>query len=343
MDERYRSLCKKLPTLSDLEEGRRDLAGVLSQAASIGQETLNVDLVYAAVAADGLSLVSVAEAGGKLVRADPWEGPGRLGKAVVQNREVRSWQLGDEAQPTKLDFLDFAGAGAWLGIPIPMADRPCGLLVALREKPDPFSDEDQDLLHIIAEAGSAAIANVRVFHEVESLAVTDELTLVYNYRFLKAALSREVERASRYGQVFSILMLDVDHLKRFNNKHGHLQGSELLRRLAGILSRSSRAIDLVAKYGGDEFLIILPQTRTDGAQAMASRICRAVAEHEFAFCRPGDITISIGVASFPQHGATMEALLAAADEALFQAKRSGRNCSISAQGPGQPGRIPGAA
>jgi diguanylate cyclase (GGDEF)-like protein len=173
--------------------------------------------------------------------------------------------------------------------------------------------------------------------------VTDDLTRVYNYRFMKAALRREVDRASRYGQVFSILMLDVDHLKKFNEVHGHLEGSDLLRRLAEILSRSSRAIDLVAKYGGDEFLLILPQTNTDGATVMGKRICAAVAEAPFPHCRPGDITISVGVASFPQHGASMETLLAASDEALFTAKRSGRNCVVAAQRPGEAGRIPKAA
>ena len=341
--ERYRTLCKQLTGLTDLDEGRRDLAGLLSHAASLAQEILAVDLAYAAVAADGSSLVSLAESGERMVRTDPWEGPGTLGRSVIQNKQVGVWQRGDEPLPTRLDSLDFTGAGTWMGIPIVMTDRPAGLLVAIKESADAFSEEEQDVLGLIAEAAEGAIANLRVFHEVESLAVTDELTRIYNYRFLKAALAREVERASRCGQVFSVLMLDVDHLKKFNEKHGHLQGSELLASLAAILSSSSRAIDLVAKYGGDEFLIILPQTRTEGARAMAERICRDVAENEFAHCKRGDITVSIGLATFPQHGATMEALLAAADDALFQAKRAGRNCVNLATGPGQPGRIPEAA
>jgi diguanylate cyclase (GGDEF)-like protein len=104
---------------------------------------------------------------------------------------------------------------------------------------------------------------------VESL-VTDDLTKVYNYRFMKAALRREVERASRYGQVFSILMIDVDRLKEFNEKHGHLEGSDLLRRLSGILSGTSRAIDLVSKYGGDEFCSSSPdQHRGRGGDGLA--------------------------------------------------------------------------
>jgi diguanylate cyclase (GGDEF)-like protein len=221
-----------------------------------------------------------------------------------------------------------------------MADRPSGILVAGRTESTPWTAQDREMLALLAGLVTMCLSNLRTFQEVESLSVTDDLTRVYNYRFMKAALRREVERASRYGQVFSILMIDVDRLKEFNEKHGHLEGSDLLRRLAGILSRSSRAIDLVAKYGGDEFLLILPQTNTEGAVVMARRICAAVAETAFTFCRPGDITVSVGVASFPQHGASMETLLAASDEALFEAKRAGRNCVMAAKRPGQPDRIP---
>ena len=110
--------------------------------------------------------------------------------------------------------------------------------------------------------------------------------------------------------------------------------------LAGILARSSRAIDLVAKYGGDEFLVILPQTRTEGAVTMGNRIRQAVAETAFAGCQAGEITVSVGVASIPEHGATMEALLAASDEALFRAKEAGRNSVVAADRPGNPARVP---
>ncbi len=335
----YRHLCAKLKDITDLDEGRRDLSGVLARAAQAGQEILGVPLVYAAAAVDGASLVSVVEESSLMVRTEPWEGPGKLGRQVLQAESLKCWRRGEPDSPSAQDFLDLLGAGAWVGVPIPMRDRPAGLLVAVREDDTPFDEAERDLMQLLAEITSASVGNLRAFQEVESLAITDELTRVYNYRFLKTALRREVARASRYGQTFSVIMIDVDHLKRYNEDHGHLGGSELLRQLAGILARNSRAIDLVAKYGGDEFLIILPQTRLDGAVSMGKRVCQAVADSAFPHTQPGAITVSIGVASFPQHGATMEALLAASDAALFAAKRGGRNCVVSAEAPGSPGRF----
>ncbi len=342
-EKTYRELCQRLKDITDLDEGRRDLAGILSRTAGAARELLDAPLVYAAAAADGASLVSVAEEGALMVRTEPWQGPGRLGRTVLQGDGCRVWTRSEEGPPSAHDFLDFVGAGSWIGVPIAMPDRPAGILVALREDPVGFDETERDLMLILTGHAAAALGNLRTFQEVESLAITDELTRIYNYRFLKTALRREVARASRYGQTFSVIMIDVDHLKKYNESHGHLGGSELLRQLAGILARNSRAIDLVAKYGGDEFLVILPQTRLDGAVVMGNRICTAVAGSCFPHCTPGDITVSIGVASFPQHGATMEALLAASDEALFRAKRGGRNRVECAEAPGNPDRIVEAA
>jgi len=342
MDQRYQLLCRELKNLTDLEEGRRNREGILSRAASLAQSLFGARIGYAALDAEKAGVISLAQQGAAVVRTDAWNGPGAVGRFVMQQREIRSWHEDEAPSPSPDDFRGQT-AKAWLGAPLFRSDKIAGLLAVVLDEDRPFDDADKDLLSLLAVHTSSAITNLHVFQEVESLAVTDDLTHIYNYRFMKAALSREVERASRYSQVFSILMLDVDHLKRYNERFGHLQGSALLKRLARILSERSRAIDLVAKYGGDEFLIILPQTRPDGALAMAKRLVAAVAAEPFSHCEPGEITISIGVASFPQHGATMEALLAASDEALFRAKDAGRNCVLAADGPGQPGRIPEAA
>jgi diguanylate cyclase (GGDEF)-like protein len=342
MDDRHRLLYRKLRELGDLDEGRRDFAGLLARAAALTRDAFNTTLAYAAAPSRTGDLISVADAGSP-PRTELWGGPGRLTQLVLQSKEIRHWCAGEEPQPTSIDVLERAGLGAWMGAPIPIVDRAAGILVAARRASEPFGSDERELLGFIAEHTATAVGNLKTFQEVESLSVTDDLTRVYNYRFMKAALRREVDRSSRYGQVFSVLMMDVDHLKKFNEVHGHLEGSDLLRRIAEILSRSSRAIDLVAKYGGDEFLLILPQTNTDGAVVMGKRICAAVAESSFPHCRPGDITISVGVASFPQHGASMETLLAASDEALFAAKRGGRNCVMAAERPGEPSRIPKAA
>ncbi|HEX7878566.1 MAG TPA: sensor domain-containing diguanylate cyclase [Candidatus Eisenbacteria bacterium] len=188
------------------------------------------------------------------------------------------------------------------------------------------NDEAMDLLAVLANQAAVAAETFRLNRRLEQLAITDELTQVYNYRFLKTALRKEVKRAGRFGHEFAILMIDVDNLKKYNEKNGHLRGSELLRKVGRQLLDNSRAADLVAKYGGDEFLIILPLTGSEGAAIMGERVRKAVAETAFVNAEPGVITISIGVAVFPGHGRSVEDLIASADEALFRAKRGGRNC-----------------
>jgi diguanylate cyclase (GGDEF)-like protein len=166
---------------------------------------------------------------------------------------------------------------------------------------------------------------MRLAESVERLAVTDDLTQVYNYRFLKTALRREIKRAGRFGQQLSIVMIDVDNLKAYNDRNGHMRGSLLLREIAGIFAAQIRSWDLVAKYGGDEFTLILPQTGREGAFVAAERMRAAVEEHTFPLAAPGSITISLGVAVFPDEASDAMGLIRVSDLALYQAKRNGRN------------------
>ena len=120
-------------------------------------------------------------------------------------------------------------------------------------------------------------------------------------------------------------MLDVDNLKTYNDQHGHLRGSHLLREMAGLLAEQVRSFDLVAKYGGDEFSVILPQTERDGAMVVAERIRAAIEAHAFPLVQAGQITVSLGLALFPTDGSDVTSLIQAADRALYLAKRNGRN------------------
>lgn len=331
MDQRHKTLLHRLNAISDLDEGRRDADGILSRAAAAAREALS------AVRACAAFRNAVAVASEDATWSEAWTPQGTLAAAVMESKEPRTWCAGEEPAPTFEDWRGRETCAAWMGAPLRADEEESGILTVMRDTP--FDEDDRELLSILAAHTATALSNLITFQEVESLSVTDDLTRVYNYRFLKAALQREVERASRYGQVFSILMIDVDHLKKFNEVNGHLRGSELLRQLAAILSDRSRAIDLVAKYGGDEFLVILPQTTTGGAENMGWRICKAVEQARFSHAQPGQITISTGVSSFPHHGATVQTLLAAADQALFAAKAKGRNCVVAATGPASAAHV----
>jgi diguanylate cyclase (GGDEF)-like protein len=168
-----------------------------------------------------------------------------------------------------------------------------------------------------------AEANARL----AQLAVTDGLTGLYNHRHLHERLTLEVERSQRSGLPLSLLMLDVDTFKQFNDTFGHPAGDEVLRQLARVLTDTRRANDVVARYGGEEFAVILVDTAKFTAAKVAERVRERVAAHDFsdAAQKAGKISVSIGVATFPDDGADAEGLVRAADTALYAAKRAGRN------------------
>lgn len=161
-----------------------------------------------------------------------------------------------------------------------------------------------------------------------NLTIRDDLTGLYNYRYLREFLQKEIARASRHAHSFSLVFLDVDHFKNFNDNHGHMDGDEILCQMAHFLRSRLRKMDLIARYGGEEFIILLPETPAEAAFILAREIRRAIEEHPFAGeeVQPGGkLTISLGIASFPDDGDSMDLLLRKADAALYRAKRSGRN------------------
>ena len=217
-------------------------------------------------------------------------------------------------------------AGPALFVPLRLREQEPGFLAFYRAKgASPFVPGDTHVAMLLAAWMIGSIENLRLAERVEKLAVTDDLTQIYNYRFLKTALRRELKRAARFRQDLSIIMVDVDNLKAYNDVHGHLRGSFLLRETARLLASQVRSWDLVAKYGGDEFTVILPQTGEEGALAVAERLRSAVEEHAFPLTGAGNITISLGIGCFPRDGATLSQLIATADRALYRAKRGGRN------------------
>jgi diguanylate cyclase (GGDEF)-like protein len=186
--------------------------------------------------------------------------------------------------------------------------------------------QELGLFELLARQAGIAIRNAREFERTQTLSITDGLTGSYNYRFLVDTMRKEIGRANRFAEEFSIIMLDVDGLKEYNDAHGHLRGSAVIRSVAQIVSQKLRSIDMLCKYGGDEFVVVLPRTKKQGAALAAERIRAAIDKHPFPGERvTGNITASMGIASFPEDGGTVEDLISSADKALYRAKRHGRN------------------
>jgi diguanylate cyclase (GGDEF)-like protein/PAS domain S-box-containing protein len=172
-----------------------------------------------------------------------------------------------------------------------------------------------------------SIANIRLREALRTQSVRDALTGLYNRRYMEEVMEREVRRAGRSGQSLSLIMLDLDHFKSFNDTYGHDAGDAVLREAAAFLLKHVRAEDFVCRYGGEEFVVILPTADQDGAQARGERLRARMRDlpimHQGKSL--GMITFSIGVAAFPQHGMSPKELMAAADAALYEAKRRGRD------------------
>jgi diguanylate cyclase (GGDEF)-like protein len=169
--------------------------------------------------------------------------------------------------------------------------------------------------------GGTLLDNSRLFVQVQQLAISDPLTGLANYRHLIDVLEAEIERSGRTGREFSVLLLDLDGLKSVNDRFGHLVGSQALRRLAEVLRVHSRAVDTPARYGGDEFALVMPETGTHAARYVANRIRERLATQS----EQPNITVSVGVAVYPSSGMTAERLLMAADEALYAMKQEAKN------------------
>jgi diguanylate cyclase (GGDEF)-like protein len=160
---------------------------------------------------------------------------------------------------------------------------------------------------------------------LELLGVTDGLTGVHNRRFFDETLAQEIKRSERSGAPVALMMLDIDHFKRYNDRFGHQAGDEALRAVAQAVAREIRSVDFVARYGGEEFAVIMPATEGHAAAAVAERVRRAVESRNLRAPEGGPVTVSIGVAVYPEAGGDGPGLVAAADGALYAAKGDGRN------------------
>jgi diguanylate cyclase (GGDEF)-like protein len=229
--------------------------------------------------------------------------------------------------------------GAVLALPLAGRYRRVGALVAFddtaaSQKPK-LAPRVLESVNLLLEPAAMALDSALLLKRAEELSVTDDLTQLYNSRYLNLVLRRETKRASRSGRPLSLLFIDLDGFKGVNDTHGHLYGSRALVEAAGLIRGSARETDVVSRFGGDEFAIVLPDTGGEGAYAVGERVRDRVAAHPFLADDGLNIhlTASVGVATLPDVAASADELVAAADKAMYAVKDSGKNGIQAASAP----------
>lgn len=222
------------------------------------------------------------------------------------------------------EFLKQLDLRSGLLVPLVLRDRILGTMFLQHCDQDrEWTIDDVSLVGALADNLSVAIENAELHQEREQQAVTDGLTGVANRRSFNETFAREFERAKRYGEPLSLVVIDLDFLKKINDNYGHQTGDEAIKAIGRMLKQSSRTVDLPARYGGEEFCLLLPNTEIDMAEQLADRLRRLINDVELE--GPGRISASIGVASYPLHAEEPDELFQRADEALYVAKQGGRN------------------
>lgn len=233
--------------------------------------------------------------------------------------------------PTATEALCFPTAREEVRLPLISFGENIGLLVCCAAREKAFVANDIQALESVADILATATQNARYVDRVRQLAYCDGLTGVFNRRYFDSRLIDEVTRAARFGGGVSVLMIDIDHFKLINDDFGHMLGDDVLRIVSGTFQRQLRKVDIVCRYGGEEFAVVLPTTKGASAVTVAEKLRRTVANIKFPSV-PRQVTISIGVAEFPTNGVSRDDLIRAADAALYQAKAAGRNRVCVASG-----------
>lgn len=321
----YQQIQRYASTVAELYEAATQVSGSLDL-----DETLQKIARGAAASMDAASsTIILFDEFGEVTHVVDWE----IGEIEVRKDGI-SRQVWGTGRPVVLpDFAKTTGGmvnprllalgrAAGVCLPLQVRERVRGVMWVHYNEPRRIVEEDLHLLASFGNQAAIAIENARLFTETRRLANTDALTGLYNHRYFYHLLDAEVKRARRYGRPLSLIMLDIDEFKEFNDRYGHLAGDEALRSLAQILRKNSRRVDTVARYGGEEFAIILPETDLAQAGVQAERLRASAEEHQWP---EGQLTISLGAAALTPEMTKVEDLVRDADRPLYHAKEAGRN------------------
>jgi diguanylate cyclase (GGDEF)-like protein len=255
------------------------------------------------------------------------EAPVPIARAVNEHRTIISSVSAGELLPDGAPPIE--GELAALCVPLIANGRLVGAMQATRKSggADAFTQEEARVVELVSASLATALANAIDYHDATRQTLIDDLTRLYNVRYLYQTLEGEIRRARRYGSPVSVVFMDLDGFKMVNDAYGHRAGSATLTEVAQVITKSVRDSDFIARYGGDEFVLMLPETSAKRALHMAERVRQRIAGHRFRGGVGADIylTASFGVASFPEHATQAEKLIELADAAMYEAKQRNKN------------------
>jgi diguanylate cyclase (GGDEF)-like protein len=234
----------------------------------------------------------------------------------------------DERFLGKIDQAIHFKTKSLMCVPVKVRDEILGVIEMVNKTTgEHFLKEDLDLLMRLVDQLAIAIERTSLYQKMTELVITDDLTKLFNTRYLNRTIEIEIQRSSRYSSSVSLIFMDIDHFKRINDRYGHLVGSKVLVEMGQLLLKSLRTIDIVARYGGDEFVIVLPQTPPKAATQIAERMRRAIELNSFLKNEGYSLklTASFGIASYPESAKSKEDLIQLADDAMYEVKHRTRN------------------
>jgi diguanylate cyclase (GGDEF)-like protein len=255
---------------------------------------------------------------------EPIRSNGVIGRVAENGRPERIADVDSCSYYT----VGLEGAKSELAVPMFSRGKMIGVINAESRAIGGFTKHDERLVSILAGSAALAVENARLHRQVMDLAIIDELTGTFNYRYFIQRFADEKKRAERYGMPLSLIMIDIDWFKRTNDTYGHEVGNIVLKDLARVVAECVRDTDQLCRYGGEEFVVLLPQTSSEDARQICDRVRERVDAHSFGGYGGAPqlhITVSIGTTSYPDNGLTTDDLLNAVDSALYTAKGSGKN------------------